>query len=103
MINKLRIIIFSRFKKPKIESWVSHRRAICSVCEFNTKNIEKIPIRIKMIKFFSDIYSYMTGNKKVDVLGNCTACSICSIYYKTAESLEQCPASPKKWSSKIKK
>lgn len=97
MINKIKIIIFSRFKKPNKEYWVINRRAICAKCNFNTKNIESLPFKTRVIKFLSDKYSYITGNRKIDNLGNCTACEVCSIYYKTAESVEQCPAKPAKW------
>lgn len=97
MIDKIKIIIFSRFKKPNKESWVTDRRAICAKCEFNTKNIEKVSNKDRLIKFFSDAFSSITGNKKIDNLGNCIACAVCSVYYKTAESVEQCPAKPIKW------
>lgn len=97
MINKIKIIIFSRFKKPNKESFIEARRKICSTCEYNTKNINKLKFSVRVIKFFSDLYSLVTGNKEVDTLGNCTACEVCSIYYKTAEKVEQCPAKPEKW------
>lgn len=97
MIRKIRTIIFSRFKKPNEESFIKARRKICASCEYNTKNIENLKFAVKVVKFFSDLYSYITGNKNVDTLGNCTACEICSIYYKTAEKVEQCPANPTKW------
>lgn len=99
MINKIKLIIFSRFKKPNENSWVKERREKCAKCKFNTKNIEKLPLAIRVVKFFSDIYSSITGNKEVDTLGNCTACEVCSIYYKTAESVEHCPAKPMRWDS----
>jgi hypothetical protein len=99
MINKIKTIIFSRFKKPKETNWIKERRSKCAKCTFNTKNIEKLSIRVRIIKSLSDLYSTITGNRKVDNLGNCTACEICSIYYKTAESVEYCPAKPKKWGS----
>lgn len=97
MINKIRTIVFSRFQKPNEESFVTARREICAKCEFNTKNLDTITIGTRIVKFFSDAYSWVTGNKEVDVLGNCTACEICSIYYKTAERVEQCPAKPMRW------
>jgi hypothetical protein len=97
MISKVKTIIFSRFKKPNKESFVEVRREICAKCEFSTKNIETLKWSVRVVKFFSDFYSFITLSKKVDTLGNCTACEICSIYYKTAEELEQCPAKPAKW------
>ncbi len=96
MINKIRTIVFSRFKKPNKESFVEKRREICRTCPLNTKNLEKLSFKIKVVKFFSDLYSSITGNKKEDDLGSCSVCG-CSIFYKTQEKLESCAAKPAKW------
>ena len=99
MLNKLKIIIFSRFKKPKIEPWIQKRRDLCKKCKWNTLNQVRLPIKVRFIKWLSDLYSWITGNSKNDNLGNCTACEICSIYYKTAEKVEYCEK--EKWDTEI--
>lgn len=102
MINKIKTIIFSRFKKPNTESFVEERRKICLGCEYNSLNRGRLNAKEIFLKKLSDFYSRITGNKKVDNLGNCTACDICSIYYKTAEAVEECKANPPKWKRIIK-
>jgi len=73
--------------------WVRRRRETCKTCPHNTENQVKksLSLKVRIIKSLSDFYSWITFNKDVDVLGNCTACEICSIYYKTAEKDETCP------------
>ncbi len=90
MINKIKIIAFSRFKKPNEESWVDRRRSTCASCKWNTLNQERLSLKVRIIKWLSDTFSFLSGNKEVDTLGNCTACEVCSIYYKSAESVEEC-------------
>lgn len=90
MIEKIKLIIFSRFKKPNEESFVKARRETCAKCEFNTLNQTKLDLKTKVIKAFSDLFSRVTGRKEEDNLGNCTACDICSIYFKSAEKVEDC-------------
>lgn len=99
MINliKLKTIVFSRAqKKPNAGSFVEKRREICKTCPLNTKNLEKVSLKISIIKLFSDLYSYLTGNKKVDVLGSCSVCG-CSIFYMTQQKEESCSTTPMKW------
>ena len=95
MWNKLKIIILSRLKKPKKEQWTKDRRKECAKCQWNTKNMTKLPISKTLIKFLSDFYSTITGNYKVDILGNCTICNMCAIFYKSEEPTEKCPKN--KW------
>lgn len=83
-------IILSRLKKPKPSKLVEYKRAICKNCEYNTLNLECIPPIKLTIKKLSDLYSWITGNSKVDVLGNCAACEVCSIYYKSRDE-DECP------------
>ena len=90
-------IILSRIKKPKTTEEVEFKRKQCKDCEYNMLNIEKLPLRKRLIKALSDFYSWITFNSKVDVLGNCSACELCSIYYKTLEENEYCPKD--KWKS----
>lgn len=89
---KLLRIIRSRFKKTKEEQWLLDRREACRVCPFNSKNVEKIPWRKKIVIKLSDFYSWVTGNSDEDNLGNCLKCSSCSVFYKTLEKeFESCP------------
>lgn len=84
-------IIKSRFKKESEESErIKNKRNICKTCPFNSLNMEKIPLKKRILKQLSDFYSYITGNSEVDVLGNCNACEACSVYYKT-ENEDECP------------
>lgn len=92
---KIKTIILSRFKKQNQEEWVEVRRSICKTCIFNSKNQKKIKFNKRVLILLSDFYSFITGNKEKDNLGNCTYCDSCSIYYKTEEKLEQCEAG--KW------
>ena len=96
MINKIKTIIFSRFKKPNTESFVEMRRGICKKCPLNTKNNASLSLKIRITKYFSDKYSFFTGKKKLDDLGNCSVCG-CSIYFMTANSGDSCSSTPKKW------
>ena len=76
-------IIKSRFIKPKIDKEIERKRAICLGCEYNSNNLRRLSIFKSFLSSLSDFYSWITGNKKLDVLGICTACTGCSIYYKT--------------------
>jgi len=82
MFKTIKIIILSRFKKSKEDEETLRKRKICKGCEFNSLNVEKIPIKKRILKKLSDFYSWITGKSEDDVLGNCTFCSSCSIYYK---------------------
>lgn len=91
-------IVKSRFRKDNnndIEDWILDRRKQCKVCKYNTKNLHNLPLKKQIVKWFSDFYSFITGNKDKDILGNCSACEMCSIYYKTKEIDEYCPK--EKW------
>lgn len=95
IIQKIKTIALSRFKKTKDEDYVKERREICRTCPLNTKNQEKVNLKIKLIKFISDLYTFVTFNKKTD-LGSCghETCG-CDIFYKSIEIDEKCPE--KKW------
>ena len=97
--NTLITIILSRIKKTKTDEVVEFKRKQCKTCEYNTLNIEKLPLKKRLIKLLSDFYSWITFNKKVDVLGNCSIC-LCSLYYKTLEDNEECEhPSGSRWKS----
>jgi len=93
-MKKIKIILFSRFLKIE-EDWVFKRREVCKHCTYNTLNLEKLSLKQKILKYFSDLYSSITGNRDEDNLGNCSACEMCSIFYKTQTEVEKCPQ--KKW------
>lgn len=90
-IKKLILILKSRFTKPKTDKEIERKRAICSGCEFNSNNLSKPSVYKLFLILLSDFYSWITGNKKEDNLGNCNICT-CSIFYSTIyESEEHCP------------
>jgi len=98
-MNKIWRIIKSRFKKDTGESWVEERRKICKVCPFNSKNKEKLSVKNKFIKIFSDLYTTITFSEYID-LGTCS-CE-CPIWYKTADEEEECWAKEEKNDDKWK-
>lgn len=83
-------IIKSRLQKPKTDKEIERKRAICLGCEFNSNNLRKLSTYKLFLASLSDFYSWITGNKEEDNLGVCTACSSCSIFYKSQFELE-CP------------
>jgi len=89
MLKKLKIIILSRFKKPKEDKEVLRKRKICKGCEYNSLNLASVPFNKLILKKLSDFYSYLAGKKEEDNLGGCTDCG-CSIFYKSAEEDEMC-------------
>lgn len=94
MLKKIKTIVLSRFKKENQEEWVEVRRKICKVCPYNSKNQAKVKFKKRVLIYLSDFYSFITGNKERDNLGNCTLCG-CSLFYKTDEKFESCEAG--KW------
>lgn len=90
IINKIKIILLSRFKTNKEEKWVTKRIATCLGCEYNTLNGGSLKGYRFFLATLSSFYSKITGRAKVDVFGNCTACEACSIYFKAFEKLETC-------------
>lgn len=92
---KLWRIVKSRFLKQKNEQWIQDRRDKCKNCEWNTLNKTNITIKQKFLKNLLDAYSQISGNEDEDTLGNCTACEMCSVFYKSSEKLEKCPKN--KW------
>lgn len=90
---KVKRIVLSRFRKEKEEKWVAERRKTCKGCPFNTLNLERVPIKQKIINFLSDGYTWITNSKSED-LGACSVCG-CDLFYKTRESEENCPK--EKW------
>lgn len=90
LLKTIRIVAQSRLKKTKTSALVEYRREICKQCEYNTLNLERIPLKKRIIKKASDFYSWITGNAEVDVLGNCTFCESCSIFYKSRDE-DECP------------
>ena len=89
MIQKIWTIIKSRFTKPKESKEIKRRREICLGCEYNSNNISKLSTYKSFLASLSAFYSWITGNKDEDTLGNCTACS-CSIFFKSSEKYEDC-------------
>lgn len=91
-------IIKSRLKNGE-DKETKRLRKICKDCLYNSKNLECIPIKKRILIFLSDTLSWVMGRKAEDSLGNCMACASCSIYYKTREyEWENCPKD--KWKNK---
>lgn len=95
MIQKIYIILKSRFTKPKESKEIKRRREICLGCEYNSNNISKLSTYKLFLASLSNFYSWITGNKDEDTLGNCEKCSSCSVYFKSMFKEEKCPLS--KW------
>ena len=89
--KNFKTIALSRFKKPNKEQFVKDRRNECDICDFNTKNQENLSLKVRVIKWLSDFYTWITFRKNHDILGNCSACEVCSIYFKTQTEDEECP------------
>ena len=89
-MKKIWTIIKSRFTKPKESKEIKRRREICLGCEYNSNNISKLSTYKSFLASLSTFYSWITGNKDEDTLGNCTACESCSVYYKTSYE-KDCP------------
>ncbi len=89
-LKKIRTIALSRIKKPKEDWTVEEKRKLCKVCEYNSLNVQKIPLFKLILKNLSDFLSWITNKAEEDNLGNCLACESCSIFYKTVDE-EHCP------------
>lgn len=89
-LKKIQTIVLSRIKKPKEDWIVEEKRKICKVCNYNSKNMQKIPLSKSILKVLSDFYSWIMGKADEDNLGNCLACESCSIYYKSVDE-NHCP------------
>lgn len=89
-------IIKSRFLKVK-EKWVYQRRDICKDCPLNSKNLEKLTAKQKILNFFSKLLTKITFAESED-LGECTheECG-CDIFFKTQVKEEICHDN--KWKS----
>ena len=90
ILNKLKIILLSRVKHNKEEQWVKRRIATCLECNYNTLNGGSLKGYRFFLATLSSLYSQLMGRAKEDIYGNCSACSMCSIYFKAFEKLETC-------------
>lgn len=97
LIHKLKIIIFSRFKKEnQQQDWRKKRRETCLGCEYNTLNSGTLVGYRFFLATLSLLFSRITGNKDKDNLGECSICG-CSVFYKSLESENDCAHKPSKW------
>ena len=92
-MHKLFRILRSRFIKTKQESWIEHRRKICSTCPLNTQNLKNVSLKIKILIKLSNFYSFITLAKFRE-LGTCSLCG-CPIFFKSQDKEEECEAN--KW------
>lgn len=102
-MKKIWTIIKSRLQKPKTDTEIERKRAICLGCEFNSNNLRKLSTyklflaslselykyiarkektTVELKKTLSDLYSKIMGKEDEDNLSSCNYCG-CSIYYKT--------------------
>jgi len=96
VVKQLKVILLSRNKKETNNKQVEERIKECLKCPYNSLNMEKIPLKKRILKFLSDLYSRIMGKSNVDNKGNCTKCNSCSVYYKAQElEYEDCPEN--KW------
>ena len=83
-------IIMSRWRKENKTEEVFNKRIVCSTCEYNSLNMYKVPLKKRILKNLSDLYSFICGKLDDDNLGNCTVCESCSIFFKSQDE-QICP------------
>ena len=96
MIQNIWTIIKSRFTKPKESKEIKRRREICLGCEYNSNNISKLSTYKSFLASLSAFYSWITGNKDEDTLGNCGFCGF-SVDYKSLQEEERPHPKGDKW------
>ena len=89
LLSKIRIILLSRIKKPKTEGWIEDRRAICNICPHNTKNLNSVSIKQKIVRLFSNVLTFIMTLKLNEDDSECSLCT-CTLYYKIKEESETC-------------
>lgn len=89
-------ILMSRWRKE--EDFAKERMKICNVCEFNTKNMQKIRFKQKVVNFFSNALTLITTGKLNESDDSCNICG-CTLIFKVLEEGTSCPAEPSKWKS----
>lgn len=95
-LKKFKRIILSRFKTPPEEKIFNHRLSVCKSCPYNTKNMQKVSLKVTIIQLLSNFYTFVV-NKKVEDLGNCSACGGCDVYYKCLDALDKNECPKNKW------
>ncbi len=89
LLKKIRIIILSRIKKTKVEKWAKERMKICRDCPYNTKNQEKISTKQKIVRFFSNLLTFITTGRFNEDNSECGIC-FCTLTYKVTTKQEVC-------------
>ena len=97
ILNKIKTILLSRIKHNKEEQWVERRIETCLECNYNTLNGGSLKGYRFFLATLSSLYSRLMGRAKEDIYGNCSACTMCSIYFKASEKEEDCKKG--KWES----
>jgi len=87
-------IIMSRFREK--ENFAIERMKICNVCEFNTKNINKVKFKQKVVNFFSNVLTFVTTGEFNEDNSACSICT-CTLAFKVVEKDEDCNLN--KWKS----
>ena len=87
-------IFSSRFKENS--NFAKERMKICEVCEFNTKNMQSITLKQKVLNLFSNLVTLVTKGKGNEDESACSICS-CTLSFKVLEEVEICDKG--KWKS----
>jgi hypothetical protein len=95
-LKKIKVIVLSRFKKETEEKWIKERRIICLGCTFNTANMNKISLKQRTIRFFSNLLTLILTGKIEEDNSECSVCG-CPLKYKIPEIEEDCDKG--KWKS----
>ena len=89
-------IFSTRFKENS--NFAKERMKICEVCEFNTKNMQSITLKQRVLNFFSNLVTLVTTGKLNEDESACSICG-CTLSFKVLEEGTSCPAEPSKWKS----
>lgn len=87
-------IFSSRFKENS--NFAKERMKICEVCEFNTKNMQSITLKQKVLNLFSNLVTLITTGKRNESDDSCNLCG-CTLSFKVVEESEICDKG--KWKS----
>lgn len=92
---KIYRILRSRFTKQTPQA--IKRLKVCKGCKYNTKNIDKISFKQKILDFLSNLLTLiMTG--KINISKDACSICTCTLYHKANEPVEYCPHPKKdKW------
>lgn len=94
-LRKFKRIILSRFKTPPEEKVLNHRLTTCKSCPFNTKNMQKVSLKVTILQELSKFLNFVL-NKKSDDYGTCSVC-FCECFWKATDALDKNECPKNKW------